>query len=249
MTTRATALAAALALSSGCGRAAAEPGEAPRPRPCPAEMALVSGKVCVDRFEAHLEERAELGAPSRVWPPNKPPEGADVRAKSARNVLPQAYVSQAEAARACAAADKRLCSDDEWLAACRGASATRFPYGQRWRSGACNDRGKEPLGAVLGARVSEATFGPRGGLMDPRLHLVPGAVARTGRFDRCASEDGVHDMVGNVHEWTADPRGTMRGGYYLDAMSLGEGCEYAAGGHDTAYRDYSTGFRCCKGPR
>jgi hypothetical protein len=52
-------------------------------------------------------------------------------------------------------------------------------------------------------------------------------------------------MVGNLHEWTADTQGTLRGGYYLDTERLGEGCDYAAIGHDTKYRDYSTGFRCC----
>jgi hypothetical protein len=52
-------------------------------------------------------------------------------------------------------------------------------------------------------------------------------------------------MVGNLHEWTADPEGTLRGGFYLDTSKLGEGCDYAAVGHDVKYRDYSTGFRCC----
>jgi hypothetical protein len=37
----------------------------------------------------------------------------------------------------------------------------------------------------------------------------------------------------------------MRGGYFLDVKTLGEGCAYAATGHTHTYRDYSTGFRCC----
>jgi formylglycine-generating enzyme required for sulfatase activity len=139
-----------------------------------------------------------------------------------------------------------LCDDDEWRLACKGALGTRFPYGTRRRQGACNDRGVEPLASVFRS-TSSATWG-FDDMNDPRLHLVPGGVALTGRFDRCRSELGIHDMVGNLHEWTASSSGTMRGGYYLDTATLGEGCDYAATSHDTTYRDYSTGFRCCKTP-
>ena len=52
-------------------------------------------------------------------------------------------------------------------------------------------------------------------------------------------------MVGNVHEWTADPAGTFRGGYYLDTRINGEGCDYRTVAHEPTYHDYSTGFRCC----
>jgi formylglycine-generating enzyme required for sulfatase activity len=52
-------------------------------------------------------------------------------------------------------------------------------------------------------------------------------------------------MVGNVHEWTADPKGTFRGGYYLDTHINGDGCDYRTVAHEPTYHDYSTGFRCC----
>ena len=41
------------------------------------------------------------------------------------------------------------------------------------------------------------------------------------------------DIVGKLHEWTADPKGHFRGGYYVDTWMNGHGC------------DDSTGFRCC----
>ena len=56
-------------------------------------------------------------------------------------------------------------------------------------------------------------------------------------------------MMGNVHEWTADPAGTFRGGYYVDTVENGNGCLYATTAHDTSYSDYSTGFRCCADAR
>jgi formylglycine-generating enzyme required for sulfatase activity len=214
---------------------------------CPEEMALV-GAACVDRWEAHLVRLDASGAPTGAHPANEPVGGRRVRAVSSRGAVPQGHVSRDEAAAACAEADKRLCTSAEWLAACRGPSATRYPYGTRRRAGACNDRGVEPLARVLGRPASEETWG-FAAMNDPRLLLVPGAVARTGRFDRCRSEHGTYDMVGNLHEWTAEESGVMRGGYFLDTDGLGEGCDYVAVGHDAAYRDYSTGFRCCADPR
>ena len=203
-----------------------------------------NGDACIDRYEAHVEELSEEGAVVRVHPPNKPAGKAKLRAVSARGVLPQAHFSQLDASAACAAAGKRLCSKQEWLSACMGREQTAFPYGTRRRTGACNDAAVEPLSVVFARPASSETWG-FDTMNDPRLQLVPGGVARTGRFDRCSSENGAQDMVGNLHEWTAEPGGTMRGGFYLDTSSLGEGCRYETTGHNEHYRDYSTGFRCC----
>lgn len=215
---------------------------------CPAEMAWVDGRVCVDRFEAHLVRVGPAGEDAGLHPPNEPIGTRRVRAVSARGARPQAYVSRDDAAQACREAHKRLCTAGEWLAACRGPSKTRYPYGARRRAGACNDRGVEPLARVLQRPASPETWG-FDAMNDPRLYLVPGGVARSGRFERCQSESGTFDMVGNLHEWTAEEGGSMRGGFFLDTSELGEGCDYVAVGHDAKYRDYSTGFRCCADPR
>jgi formylglycine-generating enzyme required for sulfatase activity len=82
-------------------------------------------------------------------------------------------------------------------------------------------------------------------MTDPRLNAIPGTVARTGRHTHCKSSWGTFDMVGNVHEWIADPAGTFLGGYYLDTHINGDGCSYRTVAHDADYHDYSTGFRCC----
>lgn len=52
-------------------------------------------------------------------------------------------------------------------------------------------------------------------------------------------------MMGNLHEWTADPAGTFRGGFYVDTLLNGPGCLYKTTAHDIHHWDYSTGFRCC----
>jgi formylglycine-generating enzyme required for sulfatase activity len=56
-------------------------------------------------------------------------------------------------------------------------------------------------------------------------------------------------MVGNLHEWTADPNGTFQGGYWLDTSLHGDGCAYRTIAHPFDYRDYSIGFRCCADPQ
>ena len=56
-------------------------------------------------------------------------------------------------------------------------------------------------------------------------------------------------MMGNLHEWTSDPAGTFRGGFYVDTVINGDGCLYRTTAHDVSYHDYSTGFRCCADAR
>jgi formylglycine-generating enzyme required for sulfatase activity len=218
---------------------------AKKPRRCPAEMASIEGRYCVDRHEAHLvelEARRE-----RPHSPFAPVGDRKVRARSARSRVPQAYVTRDEAERACAAAGKRLCSDDEWVGACKGRRPTLFPYGDAWQPGRCNDRGESPFNRLFGAGKeapeSAYTFD---NLNDPRLNQLPRTLAATGKFARCRNAYGLFDMVGNLHEWTADPRGTFRGGYYLDVHKNGAGCDYRTVAHGPKYRDYSIGFRCCK---
>jgi formylglycine-generating enzyme required for sulfatase activity len=199
-------------------------------------MVSVLGRYCVDRYEASVEHHS----PYQVAAP-----GVLQRARSRRGVVPQAHFSQVEAQAACAAAGKRLCTDDEWVTACRGSRHTRYPYGGEHRDGYCNDRGVSPLRVLHGADESSDTFGIDA-MNDTRLNQVPGSVARTGQFARCRNGYGLYDMVGNLHEWTADAAGTFRGGYYLDTSINGAGCDYVTKAHSVAYHDYSVGFRCCR---
>ena len=130
-----------LVLVGGCCSAGAPPRAAPTA--CPDEMVVVGGRFCIDRFEASLVVDGADG--ERGHPPNMPVLGAAVRAVSRPGVVPQSYVSQREAASACAASAKRLCTDDEWRDACGDA----FPYGPTRRAGACNGRRRRLLGRVV----------------------------------------------------------------------------------------------------
>ena len=218
------------------------PSPSPPAQPCPEAMAFVADRFCIDRWEASL---VEIGEPEVAFSPYEAPGSRRVRAVSRPGVVPQGYISRDEAAAACLASHKRLCAEDEWLAACRGEPARRFPYGDAKVTGACNDRGISPLHVYYPEAPETYLPGP---MNDPRLNRTRGTVARTGEFAGCAGAAGVFDMVGNLHEWVLSSRPTFRGGYYLDTRLNGEGCAYRTTAHAAAYHDYSTGFRCCADP-
>jgi formylglycine-generating enzyme len=218
---------------------------------CPAEMANVDDRVCVDRWEASLVERLPSGV-ERPWSPFLPVDGHEhaVRAVSRPGVLPQGYISGRQAALACSASGKRLCGAEEWERACRGPERTQFPYGPARRPGVCNDdvRPVHPVaetGVLLGI-PGKLLWSE--GMNQPLINQLPDTLLPTGERAECTNGYGVFDMVGNLHEWVDDPDGTFRGGYYMDTSRNGEGCSYATRAHDFTYHDYSTGFRCCMEP-
>ncbi|MCL2282775.1 MAG: formylglycine-generating enzyme family protein [Fibromonadales bacterium] len=109
----------------------------------------VKGKiVCVDAYEF----------------PNKPGE------------KPRNMVSHEAASRLCENAGKRLCSVEEWQAACKGNSNLRYPYGNAYNQRKC------------------AT--------DLRTAKEPN---RSGFAEHCRSYWGMYDMSGNLWEWTSTP--------------------------------------------
>jgi formylglycine-generating enzyme required for sulfatase activity len=162
-------------------------------------------------------------------------------------VVPQGYISGKQAAAACAASGKRLCSAEEWDRACRGPKHTQFPYGDTRRAGVCNDdiRAVHPVAQVaeiVGMTPDEMW---RDGMNHPMINQLADALLKTGERAECKNAYGVFDMVGNLHEWIDDPDGTFRGGFYMDTTKNGDGCDYATVAHSFKYHDYSTGFRCC----
>jgi hypothetical protein len=215
---------------------------------CPADMVLVAGRVCVDRYEAALVEVLADGT-TRDWSPFLVvPDGRRVRAVSRANVVPQGYISGAQSARACMEAGKRLCSRDEWLAACRGPALRIYPYGNSFVAGACNvGRPVHPLISFYGR--SDPSIYTFTNMNNPGINQQPDSLARTGQYDRCVSQDGLFDMHGNLHEWIVEPDGTFKGGFYADTNTNGAGCLYTTTAHGFTYHDYSTGFRCCADPR
>jgi formylglycine-generating enzyme required for sulfatase activity len=86
---------------------------------------------------------------------------------------PVVYITWKDADAYCKADGKRLLTEEEWEAAGRGPKGYRFPWGNEWQENKTN--------------TAEAGF------------RVPVDV---GKFDD-VSPFGVHDMFGNVQEWTS----------------------------------------------
>ena len=214
---------------------------------CPAGMTPIHPRrpICIDRWEAHVVEILEDGT-EHTWSPYFNPGTMRIRAKSAPGAIPQGYVSQLQAASACAAAGKRLCRDDEWITACRGVKNTQYPYGSEERRGTCNDH-RDPHPAMQYLESRDLSVYTK--LEHPCINQVPDSLLATGAKEACATPDGVADIVGNLHEWTADPNGHFRGGFYVDTWMNGHGCDYVTTAHEPRYWDYSTGFRCCADKR
>ncbi len=206
-------------------------------RECPAGMAPVAG-FCVDRWEAALV----TVNPPGPWSPYAHPGDTEVRAVSAPGLVPQGYITGRQAAAACDNAGKRLCTDDEWLRACQGAAGQTFPYGAAHEPGRCNEgRTCHPVVQYFetGADWIWSELG------HPCINQLPDGLAPTGSHPDCTSDDGIFDMHGNLHEWTSNPTGIFRGGFYVDASINGPGCLYRTTAHSVGHWDYSTGFRCC----
>jgi formylglycine-generating enzyme required for sulfatase activity len=221
---------------------------------------------CIDRYEAHLVSRAPGESWTRHPHHQRPAEGVVYEARSEADVFPQAYISRVEAEAACKHAQKRLCSLAEWQRACSGARGTAYPYGPRWQPTRCNTDKPHLLTLRFGPdarRWSYAVFN------DPALDQEPGFLARAGEHPGCVGDEGVFDLVGNLHEWVSDevgpaviaslksdgaPRqwqpwakgnGVFVGGFYSTREEHGPGCRFITVAHEPRYHDYSTGFRCC----
>jgi formylglycine-generating enzyme len=209
---------------------------------CPENMALVAGEFCMDRYEASTVLLDDQGRVSGPHSPYEMVKDKRVRAESRPGVHPQGYIAQPQAAAACQLAGKRLCTDKEWLTACRGAERWDYPYGATHEPNRCNDSERPDL--WKNGALPPSTFRNFDELNDPLMNQLYG-LAKTGSFSGCKTADGIFDLVGNLHEWTADPSGTFRGGYYRNARERGPSCGYATDAHAPSYHDYSTGFRCC----
>ncbi len=210
---------------------------------CPSGMIPVD-TFCIDRYEAALLlVHADLS--TEPWSPYHNPGTARVRAVSIPGAVPQGYISGDQAAAACAEAGKRLCTDTEWLRACQGPSGWTYPYGDTRQPGVCADaRAVHPAVEYFG--TSDSWIWSE--LGNACINQVPDSLSVAGDHPGCVTVEGAYDMMGNLHEWTSDPTGTFRGGYYVDTVINGNGCLYRTTAHNIYHWDYSTGFRCCADP-
>jgi iron(II)-dependent oxidoreductase len=155
---------------------------------------LPQRRVYLDAFEIDKYEVTALQYLRFVLATNRPPlvdwryDGGNFQESMAHH--PVMHVSWYDADAYCRWAGKRLPTEAEWEKAARGEDGRLYPWGN------------EPAG------LSRANFG-RTGLSGPvrdrpeRLLLYPPVIA-VDKYENAVSPYGVHQMAGNVAEWTAD---------------------------------------------
>jgi formylglycine-generating enzyme required for sulfatase activity len=145
-------------------------------------------------IDAFEAQRADVSCPSCVRP--------DAAAMASGDLAVAASGLSLDLARAyCRSRGGRLPTDDEWLVAAAGAKPRRYPWGD---TGAVCRRGA--WGLVSGPCAHEGNAGPD----------------TVGAHPDGDTELGLHDMAGNVAEWTersAPGQGRLRGGSYATSLA------------------------------
>jgi hypothetical protein len=220
------------------GAASTPPTDAPGA--CPTGMVLVDGEYCPNVEQTCLEWMDPPGPYQyfRCKRYKQPAtcKGARVherfcidraeRTESGTD-LPMNKKSWTDSKKTCESAGARLCVTREWNFACEGEEMRPYPYGWERDADACNADIVKGLGKV-------------GGLVD---HRAPASA-----HPRCVSPFGVHDMAGNVDEWTtvegAAPgvREVMKGSWWMPGRNH---CRAFQGGHGPRYGGTESGVRCC----
>jgi sulfatase modifying factor 1 len=190
---------------------------------CPPCMVLIEERFCMDRYEASRPDATDTAQGSR----------SDV-AQCSPGVIPwhSSGLTRQDAASACAAADKRLCTTSEWLAVCRGPTEQVYSYGDDYDPVICNG-----IDRYCDCDPYPHCYGACGGNF---------RVAPTASHTNCRSAWGIFDMNGNVWEVVdhGDGKNHFRGGAYncIDSERLHR-CD-----HDADWGPSARGFRCCADP-
>lgn len=200
---------------------------------CPDDMVTV-GKICMDRYEASRKDATADNQGSST----------DI-AISKKGVLPWMENPMSSEVfetfkKACEAADKYLCKDEEWIGACEGPEKLNYSWGNEWERKICNnvDTYCDDYCIENGISEAECKIYPNCGYeyycFKPSL---------TGEFTECSNFAGAYDICGGV--WEVTDRGSgyaVRGGAFNCAGAIERlKCRYSAG-----WKDLYAGFRCCK---
>ncbi len=161
---------------------------------------------------------AKLRCPSCLHP-SASFDAADA-ARAASNV------TRTEAADFCRQRGGRLPTDDEWLVAATGAQGKRYPWG---------DTGAVCRRAAFGLLAGPCGTGATG----------PDTVGAHPLGD---TPLGVHDLAGNVAEWVASDRPTVRGGSWKTGLATELRTWAKEELASEGVRDPRVGFRCVYAP-
>lgn len=167
----------------------------------PVKAAFLIGRyeVTSEQYAAFIHATGYDGSDDPSSKPTEPflADWKDGKPPADRARYPVCCVNLAHARAYCRWASKatgrtvRLPTDAEWDLAARGVEGRTYPWGNDWDPRRCNwgdSEGGDHFGAVDGFAES----------------------APVGSFPRGATPQGVHDMAGNIWEWSEE--GHLRGG-------------------------------------
>jgi formylglycine-generating enzyme required for sulfatase activity len=219
--------------------------------PCPRDMQLVE-RDHSDELEFECADLRE-GKYCHGYQPDVSRRGGDVthvracmdryEAPNAPGARPLVMTSGFSAQEWCEKRGKRLCTEQEWEAACEGDEQLPYSYGWAADTSTCNqsrawlpfDAGKLSAGGEVAAAEARRLW--QGELSGSRT--------------RCVSQDGVFDLLGNVEEWVRARPGrpsslSLKGGFWARPWTACRGVNDA---HGPSFSFYEVGFRCCKDAR
>jgi hypothetical protein len=194
---------------------------------CPLGMVAVAGgegTFCMNAYEAEIQGKVGNRDQGLGFP-----DGSTTGKASSKPGVNPAQVSWYQAFAACKNQGWHLCTSAEWEDACDGQAG---PGGAAYPT---------PNGLYLPNQCPIGDF--QNGVVAP--------LGKTGDRPDCHTATGVHDLLGNLWEWTdpggKDPQGRplidKRGGGHYGAEPVP--CQNkAVGTHGPAFVG-SIGFRCC----
>jgi sulfatase modifying factor 1 len=149
-----------------------------------------------------------------------------------------------EASARCSSEQKRLCYEREWVTACEGPEEKPFPYGYARSSKQCNfdNRWVDPHLSRVYATDPD--------VQRAELARLDRSVP-SGQMAGCVSDYGVHDLTGNVDEWTRADHDRPREHAKFSALKGGawghvrNACRPVTTSHSPEFRYYFIGLRCC----
>jgi formylglycine-generating enzyme len=153
---------------------------------------------------------------------------------------PISGISAYEAEDLCSSVGKRICTYDEWYVACVGKSKQLFSYGQHHIS-VCNDH----KSGYIQPDWSRMTA-PGWEIYVKTLYKAD----TIGSNPWCQSDEGVHDMLGNIREWTKAANSQygyiIPASYWYGDMANDLSCRYKITNHAPTFASYEFGVRACK---
>jgi formylglycine-generating enzyme required for sulfatase activity len=143
--------------------------------------------------------------------------------------MPMVNVSWTEARQLCIDRGQRLCTEAEWEQAAKGPDNLDYGYGNVFEAQRCNTPWRQGDRWIRSNGTSTA-----------------------GDFENCSTPSGVHDLVGNVWEWTDgwyDRHASwrpVRGGSWFHNVNFARSDGRYGRFLTSDYRLDLIGFRCCR---